>query len=86
MQQHGTVANICLQTPIPLDPGDGVNRSKFDFFQNMVMFHIKLKGIMKCSDTVANILPADPPSPLTFGMGSIGQKLTFRTWSCCISN
>ena len=82
-----TVANICLQNPIPLYPADGVNRSKFDFFQNMVMFHIKLKGIMKCSNTVANILPADPPSsPLTFGMGSIGQKLTFRTWSCCISN
>ena len=30
-------------TPPP-DPADGVNRSIFNFFQNIVMFHIKLKG------------------------------------------
>ena len=29
----------------------------------MVMLHIKLKGITKCSSMVANILPADP-SPI----------------------
>ena len=27
----------------------------------MLMMHIKLHGIMKCSNMVANILPADPP-------------------------
>ena len=37
------VANI-LPTDTP-DPGDGVNRSKFNFFQNMVMLHIRLKRI-----------------------------------------
>ena len=37
------VANILpIDTP---DPGDGVNRSKFNFFQNMVMLHIRLKRI-----------------------------------------
>ena len=37
------VANI-LPTDTP-DPGDRVNRSKFNFFQNMVMLHIRLKRI-----------------------------------------
>ena len=32
-----TVANIMPADPLPLDLWDGVNRSKFDFFQNMVM-------------------------------------------------
>ena len=41
------------------------------------MLHIKLKGITKCSNTAANILPADPLHPPTLGMGSIGQNLTF---------
>ena len=27
----------------------------------MVMLHIKLNGITKCNNMVANILPADPP-------------------------
>ena len=38
-----TVANI-LPAVIP-DPGDGVNRLRFNFFQNMVTVHIKLKRI-----------------------------------------
>ena len=29
----------------------------------MVILHIKLNGITKCSNMVANILPADPPPP-----------------------
>ena len=33
---------------------------KIQLFQNMVMLHIKLKGITKCSIIVANILPAAP--------------------------
>ena len=43
--------------------------------QNIVILHIKLKGITKCSSMVANILPTDPS--LTLGMGSIGQNSTF---------
>ena len=39
------------------------------------MLYIKLKGITKCSNTVANILPADTPQP-TLWMGSIGQIST----------
>ena len=40
------------------------------------MLYIKLKGITKCSNTVANILPETPPPP-TLWMGSIGQISTF---------
>ena len=38
------VANILPADPSLPDPGDGVKRSKFNL-QNMVMLHIKLKGI-----------------------------------------
>ena len=42
------------------------------------MSHIKLNGIMKCSNMVANILPTDTPhAPDRRGIGSIGQKSTF---------
>ena len=50
-----------------LGSGDGVNSSKFkwgsivQFFQDMVMLHIKLNGIMKYNNMVAIILPTDPP-------------------------
>ena len=44
----------------------------------MVMLHIKLIEIMKYSNMVANILPADPsPTHLTLVMGLIGQNSTF---------
>ena len=43
MQQHDK--NILpADMPYP-DPWDGVKRAKFNFFQNMVMLHIKLKGM-----------------------------------------
>ena len=45
------------------DPGDGINRSKFNLFQNMVIVAYQIKGITKCSNTVANILAADPLPP-----------------------
>ena len=45
MQQHGSKYFARRPLPHPLDPGDGVSRSKFNFFQNMVTFNIKLKGI-----------------------------------------
>ena len=52
----------------PQEPGDGVSRSEFNFYQNMVMLHIKLKIIMKA----ATWLPADHPH--TLGIGSVGQN------------
>ena len=81
MQHHGS-KNFAHRPPYPhapsTHPGDGVNRSKFIFFQDMVMLHIKLKGITKCNSMVANIFPVDSltqRSKLNF----------FRIWSCCIS-
>ena len=41
------------------NPGDGINRSKFNFVISMVVLHIKLNGITKCSNMVPNILPSD---------------------------
>ena len=41
-------------------------------FQNMVMMNIKLNGITKCNNMVANILPADPSNDLG------GQKVKFQ--------
>ena len=38
---------------------------KIQLFQNNFILHINLKGIRKCSNMYANILPTDPPSPLT---------------------
>ena len=56
MYQHGP--NVL--PPDPYDPRDMGQKSKYTFFQNMVMSLIKLKGITNCSNMVANILPADP--------------------------
>ena len=36
-------------------------------FQNMVILHIKLKEIIKCSNMVANVVPTEPPYPTTLG-------------------
>ena len=52
-----------------MDLGDGAE-VKIKFFQNMVMFHVKLKLTM-----VANFLPTDTPS--TQGVGSKGQTIYF---------
>ena len=45
-----TGGQITLTLPDPCpphapDPGNGVSMSKFNFFQNMVMLHIKLKRV-----------------------------------------
>ena len=53
----------------------------------MIMLHIKLDAITKCSNMLANLLPANPHLPLTLGFGFSSSKVNFfRTWSCCISN
>ena len=82
MQQHYSKYCILPADPLPPskplhhilptpDPGDGVDWSKCVFF---IHVHVKLNGTTKCSNMVANILPADPKFNL------------FRTMSCCTSN
>ena len=65
MQQHGRKYLACRPPP-PMSLGMG-SKFKTQLYQNMVLLHIKLIGIMKCSNMVANILPTDPPDPR--GMG-----------------
>ena len=70
MQQHGS-KYFALRPPP--NPRNRVYRSN-SIFQSTVMLHIKLKVITKCSNIVANILPADPPPhlhiiPTTLGYG-----------------
>ena len=80
------VANILLADLPPLDPrGQTV---KIQLFQNMLMLPIKLKGIKKYSNMVANILHTDPPlTPHSLDLLVKRSKFHFfRTWSCCISN
>ena len=44
---------FCPQTP---NPGDGVSKSEVNFFQNMVMLHIKLK-----TNQVYRYMQSTPP-------------------------
>ena len=81
MQHHGG-KSFAHRPPTPTPPQHTLGMGSIDrnsiFFQDMVMLHIKLKGITKCSSMVANILP----------VGSLTQRSKlnfFRTWSCCIS-
>ena len=83
MQQHVSKYFACRPYPPP-HLGLG-SKGQNPFFQNMVIMHIKLKEITKCSSMVANILPVappPPPPPLTpttpmLGMVSKGQHSTF---------
>ena len=55
------VSNILSASP--LDPGVGSN-VKIQLFQYKFVLHIKLNGMLECSNLVANILPTDhPPDP-----------------------
>ena len=60
MQRHGSkyFARIPPPPPPPTPPGPQVETQ---LFQNMVMLHIELTGITKCSNIGANVLPADLP-------------------------
>ena len=55
-------ANILPTDPPYPHPRDGVSRSKFNFFQNMVMLHIKLKKITNAA-TWKQILSLQTPIP-----------------------
>ena len=48
---------------------------KIQLFQNIIMLHFKLKGIIKRSSLVANILPTD--LSITALFGSKGQNSIF---------
>ena len=73
MQQHSS--NYFARRR-PSDPGDWVKKVKI--FQNMVMLHAyEIKRNHECSEMVANILPAHPPSsPL--GLGQIVKIQLFQ--------
>ena len=45
MQEHDSKYFARRPLPPPNEPGDGVNRSEINFFQNIVMLHIKFNGI-----------------------------------------
>ena len=64
MQQHGSrYFAPPLTTPHPPPPGPlgiGSNGQNITFSEHMVMLHIKLQGITKCSNMVANIFTAEP--------------------------
>ena len=64
MQQHGTKYFACRPPPPPTpEPEYGVDRSKCNCLeQGHVVYQIK--GIHKCTNMAANILPADPHYPL----------------------
>ena len=64
MQQHGSKYFFPADHPIPLRPwGDWVKISKFNFSEHGHVAY-RITGNHKCSNMVANILPADPhPDP-----------------------
>ena len=69
---------FCSQSP-PSDP-----RGQNSTFSEQCHVAYQIKRNHKCSNMVANILPAEPPpppplppSPLTLGLGSKGQYSTF---------
>ena len=54
------------------------NNKQMQLFQNMVMLqYYQIKGNHECTQKVANILPADSPTPPTLEMWSISQNSTF---------
>ena len=58
-----------------LDPGDEVDRFKFNCFLEYGHLVYQFKQNYECSNMVANKLPVDPP---TLGIGSVGQKSFFQ--------
>ena len=60
------------------DPRRWGQKVKIQLFQNMVMLHIRLKGISTCSNMIENILPKIPSTPPDPGDGSIGQIQLFQ--------
>ena len=62
-------------------------RQIFNFFSEHGHIAYQIKLNHECSNTAANILPADPPPRGHIGVGvKMSQFDFFRTWSCFISN
>ena len=62
MQQNNN-KYFAHRTPLHDDPREWGQKVKMQLFQNMVILHIKLKGIRQCSNFLAIDLPADPSLP-----------------------
>ena len=71
MQQHGSKYFTCRPLPRSLGWGQKV---KIQLFQNMVMLHIKLNGIMNAATQEQLFCPQTLPDP---GVESKGQNSTF---------
>ena len=64
MQQHGSKHFACRHLPDPITLTLLLRlRFQIQLLQNKGMLHIKINAIKKCSNMVANILPATPPPP-----------------------
>ena len=74
MQQHGS-KYFARRTPSR--PWGWGQLLIIQLFQNMVMLHVKLKGIRKYSNMAVNILPADPLTPSTLGDGIKRSNFNF---------
>ena len=77
MKQYGSNC-FARRTPLSHYPRGWGQKVNGQLFQK-VMFRIKFIGIKKCSNMVANILPADTPPPQTLEMGSIGKSSIFSS-------
>ena len=80
-------AIIVPADPLPHDPRGWGQKVKIQLFQNMVMLHIKLKGISNATtwlQTFGQQIIPPTPDP-TYGMKRSRFNF-FRTWLCCISN
>ena len=67
------IANILLAHHYP-DPGAGV---KIQLYQNMVIVHIKLKGIMNAATWYQIFFSRRPPPPTALGDGFKRSKIKF---------
>ena len=72
------VANILPANPLPPKPGDGVNRSNFNFFRTWSCC-ISNKRISQMQQHCSKYFGRRPPPlpPSTLWMGSVGQTSTF---------
>ena len=69
------VSNILPVDPPP-DPGGGGKKVELQLVRNMVMLHIKLKGITNAATWLQVCCPRPPSHPPDPGVGSKGQKST----------
>ena len=71
------VANICLQTPPPLDPGYGVSRSKFKLFSEHGHVAYQIKENHKAQKDGSKYFAHRPPTLKPWGWCPVRQNSTF---------